>query len=107
MGVQRPPTAELGSSLAMPTPLLPSGMATKSLDPLLTLKPNTNPSSNNGPSHYKNKTPQAVLDCGSKQLDPFTVDSRGSLEEYHKTAVAHRDELLAGEVGNRQLLIVQ
>ncbi|KIY94277.1 hypothetical protein MNEG_13684 [Monoraphidium neglectum] len=50
---------------------------------------------------------KAVLDCGSKQLDPFTVDSRGSLEEYHKTAVAHRDELLAGEVGNRQLLIVQ
>ncbi|KAI8470791.1 MAG: Transglutaminase-like superfamily-domain-containing protein [Monoraphidium minutum] len=41
---------------------------------------------------------KAVLDCGSKQLDPFTVDTRGSLEEYHRTAVAHRDELLAAEV---------
>lgn len=40
---------------------------------------------------------RAVLDCGSKQLDPFTVDTRGSLEEYYATAVAHRDELLQAE----------
>jgi hypothetical protein len=43
------------------------------------------------------RAPQAVLDCGSKQLDPFTVDTKGSLEEYYNTAVLHREELLAAE----------
>ncbi len=41
---------------------------------------------------------KATLDCGSKQLDAFTVDMKGSLEEYHALCVEHRDELLAGEV---------
>ena len=40
---------------------------------------------------------KAVLDSGSKQLDPFTVDVKGSLEEYYKTCVTHRDALLEAE----------
>lgn len=40
---------------------------------------------------------KAVLDAGAKQLDPFTVDVRGSLEQYHATAVVNRDALLAAE----------
>jgi hypothetical protein len=41
---------------------------------------------------------RAVLDCGALQRDPFTVDVAGSLEEYRRTAVAHRTELLDAEV---------
>ena len=41
---------------------------------------------------------KAVLDSGSKQLDPFTVDMKGSLEDYHRTCVAHRSTLLNSEV---------
>uniref|UniRef100_A0A383W3L1 L-arabinokinase n=1 Tax=Tetradesmus obliquus TaxID=3088 RepID=A0A383W3L1_TETOB len=41
---------------------------------------------------------KAVLDAGSKQLDPFTVDVKGSLEDYYNTAVVRRDEMLAAEV---------
>ena len=41
---------------------------------------------------------KAVLDCGSLQTDPFTVDTRGSLEEYHRTCVVHRRQLLDSEV---------
>lgn len=41
---------------------------------------------------------KAVLDAGAKQLDPFTVDVRGSLELYQQTAMVHRDAMLAAEV---------
>lgn len=41
---------------------------------------------------------KAVLDAGAKQLDPFTVDVKGSLEDYYNTVVVRRDEMLAGEV---------
>lgn len=41
---------------------------------------------------------KAVLDAGAKQLDPFTVDVRGSLELYQQTAVVNREEMLAAEV---------
>jgi len=41
---------------------------------------------------------KAVLDAGSKQLDPFTVDVRGSLEDYYNTVVLHRTAMLEGEV---------
>lgn len=41
---------------------------------------------------------KAVLDAGSKQIDPFTVDVKGSLEEYFNTAVIRRDEIIAAEV---------
>eukprot|EP01012_Entosiphon_sulcatum_P013014 TRINITY_DN18295_c0_g1_i2.p1 TRINITY_DN18295_c0_g1~~TRINITY_DN18295_c0_g1_i2.p1 ORF type:complete len:634 (+),score=105.40 TRINITY_DN18295_c0_g1_i2:1155-3056(+) len=40
---------------------------------------------------------RAVLDCGAKQADALTVDMEGSLELYRKTAVEHRDELVATE----------
>lgn len=40
---------------------------------------------------------KAVLDCGSKQLDPFTVDMKGSLEEYHNTCVVNRESMLESE----------
>ncbi|GBF96473.1 L-arabinokinase-like, partial [Raphidocelis subcapitata] len=40
----------------------------------------------------------ATLDCGSVQLDPFTVDTKASLEEYYSTVVARRGELLDAEV---------
>jgi L-arabinokinase len=40
---------------------------------------------------------KAILDAGAKQLDPFTVDVRGSLELYQQTAVVHRDDMLAAE----------
>jgi L-arabinokinase len=40
---------------------------------------------------------KAVLDSGSKQLDPFTVDVKGSLEEYFTTCVVPRAELLEKE----------
>ncbi|KAK9803166.1 hypothetical protein WJX72_006956 [[Myrmecia] bisecta] len=41
---------------------------------------------------------KAVLDCGAKQKDAFSVDMKGSLEEYHRTSVMHRDTLLDTEV---------
>lgn len=41
---------------------------------------------------------KAVLDAGAKQLDPFTVDVRGSLELYQQTAVINREAMLAAEV---------
>lgn len=41
---------------------------------------------------------KAVLDAGSKQIDPFTVDVKGSLEDYYNTAVTRRDEILEAEV---------
>lgn len=41
---------------------------------------------------------KAVLDAGAKQLDPFTVDVRGSLEQYQQTAVVHREDMLAAEM---------
>ena len=41
---------------------------------------------------------QAVLDCGSKQQDAFSVDMKGSLELYHTIAVDKRDALLETEV---------
>jgi hypothetical protein len=41
---------------------------------------------------------KAVLDAGAKQLDPFTVDVRGSLELYHATAVVNREAILDAEV---------
>jgi L-arabinokinase len=40
---------------------------------------------------------RAVLDCGSKQQDAFSVDMKGSLELYQKTAVDCRDAILATE----------
>lgn len=46
---------------------------------------------------------KAVLDAGAKQLDPFTVDVRGSLELYQQTAVVNREEMLAAEVQWLQL----
>ncbi|KAL0052129.1 hypothetical protein WJX82_008344 [Trebouxia sp. C0006] len=41
---------------------------------------------------------RAVLDCGSKQQDAFSVDMKGSLELYQETAVDCRDAILATEV---------
>ena len=41
---------------------------------------------------------QAVLDCGSKQQDAFSVDMKGSLELYQEVAVHHRDSILKLEV---------
>lgn len=41
---------------------------------------------------------KAVLDAGSKQIDPFTVDVKGSLEEYYNTVVIRRDEMLQAEI---------
>jgi hypothetical protein len=41
---------------------------------------------------------KAVLDAGAKQLDPFTVDVRGSLEQYQQTAVVNRESMLEAEV---------
>lgn len=38
-----------------------------------------------------------VLDCGSVQADPFSVDMRASLEAYHTFAVQGRQKLLDGE----------
>jgi L-arabinokinase len=40
---------------------------------------------------------KAVLDAGAKQLDPFTVDVRGSLEDYYATVVVRRSEMLEAE----------
>ncbi|KAA6425950.1 MAG: Arabinose kinase isoform 1 [Trebouxia sp. A1-2] len=41
---------------------------------------------------------RAVLDCGSKQQDAFSVDMKGSLELYQETAVDCRDAILTEEV---------
>lgn len=41
---------------------------------------------------------QAVLDCGSKQQDAFSVDMKGSLELYHEVAVHPRDSIIKVEV---------
>ena len=40
----------------------------------------------------------AVLDCGSKQQDAFSVDMKGSLELYHEVAVQRRDSIIKAEV---------
>ena len=37
---------------------------------------------------------QAVLDCGSKQQDAFSVDMKGSLELYEQIAVQPRNSLI-------------
>lgn len=41
---------------------------------------------------------RAILDTGALQSDAFTVDQRGSLEEYRITAVQQRDVMLSTEV---------
>ena len=41
---------------------------------------------------------RAVLDCGSKQLDAFSVDVKGSLELYQEVAVGPRDAIIKAEV---------
>lgn len=41
---------------------------------------------------------RAVLDCGSKQQDAFSVDMKGSLELYQEVAVGPRDVIIKAEV---------
>ncbi|KAL3147999.1 hypothetical protein ABBQ38_014294 [Trebouxia sp. C0009 RCD-2024] len=41
----------------------------------------------------------AVLDCGSKQQDAFSVDMKGSLERYNEVAVQPRESIIKAEVG--------
>ena len=40
---------------------------------------------------------RAVLDCGSKQQDAFSVDMKGSLQLYQEVAVDRRDAILQEE----------
>lgn len=41
---------------------------------------------------------RAVLDCGSKQQDAFSVDMKGTLDLYQETVVERRETILATEV---------
>lgn len=41
---------------------------------------------------------RAVLDCGSKQQDAFSVDMKGTLDLYQETVVDRREAILATEV---------
>ena len=41
---------------------------------------------------------RAVLDCGSKQQDAFSVDMKGTLELYQEAVVDRREAILATEV---------